>query len=49
MGNQFTLYSAEACPQSCEESKMKLFQSLTTFRKSSISDVCQSSEYASVQ
>ena len=45
MGKQFTLHSAETY----SESKMKLFQLLTVFAKSSILDVSQGSEYASVQ
>ena len=49
MGKQFTLYSEEAYSEPCQESKMKLFQSLTIFAKSSTLDVCQGSEYASVQ
>ena len=49
MGKQFTLYSAEAFSEPCQESKMKLFQSLTIFAKSSILDVRQGSEYTSVQ
>ena len=44
MGKQFTLYSAEAYSEPCQESKMKLFQWLTIFGKSSILDVCQGSE-----
>ena len=49
MSKQFTLYSAEACSEPCQESKMNLFESLAVFAKSSILDVCQGSEYASVQ
>ena len=45
MGQQFTLYSAEAY----SESKIKLFQLLTIFAKGSVLDVCLGSEYASVQ
>ena len=33
MGKQCTLYSAEAYSDPCQESKMKLFQSLTIFSK----------------
>ena len=49
MGKKFTLYLAEAYPEPCRESKVKLFQSLTIFSKSSILNVCQGSEYACVQ
>ena len=49
MGKQFTLYSAEAHSEPCQESKVKLFQSLTIFSKSSILDVWQGSEYVSIQ
>ena len=49
MGMQFTLYSVEAYSESCQKSKVKLVQSLTIFSKSSILDVWQGSEYASVQ
>ena len=49
MAKQFTLYSADAYSELCQESKMKLFQSLTIYAKSSILDVYQGSEYASVQ
>ena len=45
MGKQFTLYLAEPC----QESKIKLLQSLTTFAKGFILDVCQGFKYASVQ
>ena len=45
MGKQLTLYSAEGYSQPCQEStKMRPFQSLTIFAKSSISDVSQVSE-----
>ena len=47
MGKQFTLYSAEAHSEPCQESKV--FQSLTIFAKKSILDVSQGYEYASVQ
>ena len=33
MGKQFTLHSAEVYSEPCQESKMKLFQSLTIFAK----------------
>ena len=36
MGKQFTLYSAEAYPELCQESKMKLFQSLIFFKPSKV-------------
>ena len=49
MGKQFTLYSAETYLEPCQESKIKLFQSLTILAKSSILDVSQGSEYTSVQ
>ena len=49
MGQRFILYSAEAYSEHFQESKMKLFQSLTIFVKSSILNVCQGSEYTSVQ
>ena len=49
MGKQFSLYSAEAHSEPCQESKMKLFQSLTIFAKSSILDAPQGSEYTSIQ
>ena len=45
MGKQFTLYLAEPC----QESKIKLLQSLTTFAKGFILDVCQGFKCASVQ
>ena len=55
MDKQFTLYSAEAYSEPFKASKMKLFvkivndfQSLTIFAKSSILDVWQGYEYASV-
>ena len=34
MGKQFALYSAEAYLEPCQESKMKLSQSLTILQKS---------------
>ena len=49
MGKQFTLYSAEAYSEPCQESKVKFVQSLTIFSKSSILGVWQGSEYASGQ
>ena len=49
MGKQFTLYLAEAYSEPYQESKIKLFQSLSTFAKGSVLDVCQGSKYASVQ
>ena len=49
IGKQFTLYSAEAYSEPCQESRMKLFQSLTIFTKTSTLDVRQGPEYASVQ
>ena len=49
MGKQFTLYSAEVYSEPYQESKVKLFESLTFFSESSILDVWQGSEYASVQ
>ena len=48
MDKQLALYSAEAYSEPFEESKIKLFQLLTIFAKSSVLDVCQGSEYASV-
>ena len=49
MGKKFTLYLAEAYSEPCRESRVKLFQSLTVFSKSSILNACQGSEYASVK
>ena len=39
MDKQFTLYSAEASSEPCQESKMNLVQCLTIFAKGSIMDV----------
>ena len=44
MGKQFTLYSAEAYSEPCQAFKMRLFQSLTFFAKSSVLDVYEGSE-----
>ena len=56
VGEQFTLYSADAYSEPCQASKMKLFvkivnyiQSLFIFTKSFILDVGQASELTSVQ
>ena len=45
MGKQFLLYSPEAYSEPCQESNMKLFQSLPISAKNSILYVCQGSEY----
>ena len=56
VGKQFTLYAVEAYSGPYQPSKMKFFvkivndfQQSTIFTKSSIVDVWQGSEYASVQ
>ena len=49
MGKQFNLYLAEAYSEPCEEFMMKFVQPLTIFAKSSILDISQGSEYASVK
>ena len=48
MDKQLTLYLAEAYSEPCQESKMKLFQALLIFAKTSIFDVSRGSEYASL-
>ena len=45
MDKQFTLNSADASSEPCQESKMNLVQCLTVFAKGSIMDVWQGSEY----
>ena len=48
MDKQLTLYLGEVYSEPCQESKMKLFQSVLAFAKSCIFDVPPGSEYASL-